>query len=185
MLLPATRLWFVSSLSLSRLLAALLFSSLAFQNAPVVLVASLYLFAMSSDLVDGYLARRLKAGTYFGRVLDLVSDKSLTIVSLLYAAARGIDLAPLALIATRDLIMIGMRIIIVDRTQLLPTSRTLGGLMSLLLWGNTLLLVLKHSNTRLQVANSIYWACALVFCWNLVVRLYRSRERITRALAAE
>ena len=54
---------------------------------------------MCTDLIDGYLARRLEAETYLGKVVDLISDKSMTIVSLLYAAARGISIFPLALIA--------------------------------------------------------------------------------------
>src|SRR3989442_9328400 len=85
----AATIWLVDSISLSRLLAALLFTSLAFQDVPVKLVAGIYIFAMCTDLIDGYLARRFKAGTYFGKVVDLVSDKSMTVVSLLYAAARG------------------------------------------------------------------------------------------------
>src|SRR2546425_8523176 len=139
------KIWLVQSISLSRLLAAILFASLAFQNVPLPLLLGLYLFAIVTDVIDGYLARKLKAATYFGKVLDLVGDKSLTIVSLLYAAARGISIAPLVLIATREVISIGMRMIIVEGTQLLPTSRILGGAMALALWGNTLFLVVAGS----------------------------------------
>src|SRR5947209_14112229 len=129
-----TRIWLVESISLSRLLAALLFASLVFQDVPIILVSAFYVFAMITDLIDGYLARKLKAETYFGKVVDLVSDKSLTIVSLLYAAARGINMLPLALIAIREVIMIGARMIIVEGTQLLPTNKILGGMMAFLLW---------------------------------------------------
>src|SRR5207245_1353451 len=107
-------IWLVESLSLSRLIAALLFAAVVFQSIPVAVPASLYIFAMCSDLLDGYLARKFEAETYFGKVLDLVSDKSMTIVSLLYAAERGVALLPLALIGTREVIMIGARLIVVE-----------------------------------------------------------------------
>lgn len=177
------RIWLVESLSLSRLLAALLFSAFVFQNVQLAIPAGFFLYAMCSDLLDGYFARRLEARTYFGKVLDLVSDKSLTIVSLLYAAARGIDMLPLAVIAIREIIMIGARLIVVDGTQLLPTNRVLGGLLWLLLWGNTLFLVVAGTHGgMIRIARAIYWACAIVFVLNLLVRVYVSAPRIKASL---
>ena len=79
----------MQSISLSRLLGALVFASLAFQNVPLWLVAAIYILAMCSDLLDGFLARRLAAISYFGKVLDLVSDKSLTIVSFTLCRRSG------------------------------------------------------------------------------------------------
>jgi phosphatidylglycerophosphate synthase len=179
---PAATIWLVDSISLSRLLAALLFASLAFQNIPLTLVAGVYVFAMGTDLIDGYLARRFKAGTYFGKVVDLVSDKSMTVVSLLYAAARGIDVFPLALIAVRDLIMIGARIIIVEDRQLLPTSKVVGGLLALMLWGDTLFLVLAPNPHLVRIANDIYWACSIIFTLNLLTRIWVSAGRIKSSM---
>lgn len=176
------RILVVESLSLSRLLAALLFASLAFQAVPLPLLAGIYIFAMCTDLVDGYVARKLTAETYLGKVVDLVSDKSMTIVSLLYAAARGVDLFPLAVIATREVIMIGARIIVVEGTQLLPTSKIVGGVMALFLWGNTLLLVLSNSASLVTVATRTYWVIATVFTVNLIVRIYVSGQRIKISL---
>jgi len=139
---------------------------------------------MSSDLIDGYLARRLCAQTYFGKVLDLVSDKSLTITSLLYAAARGIDLFPLALIATREVIMIGDRLITVEGKVLLPTSRVFGGIMALLLWGDTLFLVVVGKDL-FPAANATYWVCSAIFGVNLVARLYVGFQRLKVYSATE
>lgn len=179
---PAATIWLVDSISLSRLLAALLFACLAFQNVPLMVVAGIYVFAMGTDLIDGYLARRFKAGTHFGKVVDLVSDKSMTIISLLYAAARGIDVFPLALIAVRDLIMIGARIIIVEDQQLLPTSKIVGGVLALMLWGNTLFLVLAPSPQSERIANAIYWACGIIFTLNLLTRIWVSAHRIRSSM---
>jgi phosphatidylglycerophosphate synthase len=183
---PRAQIWLVECLSLSRLVAALLFAAVVFQGVPIAVPASLYVFAMCSDLLDGYLARKFEAATYFGKVLDLVSDKSMTIVSLLYAAERGIDLLPLALIGTREVIMIGARLIVVEGTQLLPTNRLLGGVFWLLLWGNTLFLVLSGSRVSLiRTANLIYWLCATVFVLNFIARVYVSAPRIRASLARD
>lgn len=186
MLSSSTRLWLVESISLARLMAALLFASLAFQDVPLTLLATLYALAMCSDVIDGYVARRLNAETYFGKVMDLVSDKSLTVVSLLYAAARGIDLTPLSLIATREIVVLGARLIVVNGSQLLPTNRLLGGLMALLLWGNTFFLVLSHRGEKIDSAiNIIYWVCALVFTVNLVARVYVSGSRLKASVTKD
>lgn len=178
-------IWLVQSVSLSRLLAALLFASLAFQQVPLWVLAWIYGFAMCSDLADGFLARRLRTGTYAGKVIDLVSDKSLTIVSLLYAAERGMDLLPLAVIATREIIMIGFRSIVVNETQLLPTSKAFGGLMALVLWTNTLFLVFQAETEWLETVNRVYWGCALVFFANLLIRIFRSRQRIIASVTRD
>jgi phosphatidylglycerophosphate synthase len=177
------RIGLVEAISLSRILAALFFSSIAFQNVPLAFLSGVYIFAMMTDLIDGYLARKLKAETYFGKVVDLVSDKSLTIVSLLYAATRGIDLPPLALIAVREVIMIGARMIIIEGTQLLPTNKILGGIMAFVLWGNTLfLLIASDSNKLIGIVNIIYWFCAIFYVLNLVARIYVSTQRIRVSL---
>ena len=179
MLLKTTKIWIVASISLFRLVAALVFASIAFKNVSTAGIAVLYFAAMASDVIYGYLARRLNAETYFGKILDLVGDKSLTVVSLLYAAGRGISIVPLALIGTREIIMIGARMIVVEGTQLFPTNRILGGMMWLLLWGNTVFLILAREDTRLVgIANTVYWICAIVFLANFVARIYVSAHRI-------
>lgn len=177
--------WLVESLSLMRLVAALLFASLAFQGVPMLLLASIYGFAMCSDLIDGYVARSLKATTYFGRVLDLVSDKSLTIVSLLYASQRGVSILPLALVAAREIIMIGARIVVIEGKQLLPTNKVFGGVLAFLLWGNTLFLVTSVSESRLRIVNVLYWTGAAILALNLVARVIKSSDRIKAALTRD
>ena len=173
----------VDLISLSRLVAGLLFTLLAFQRVPLALLAILYGLAIGSDLIDGYLARKLDAETHFGKVLDLVSDKSLSIVSLLYAAARGIVIFPLALIAAREIVMIGARLITVQDTQLLPTSKLFGGVMTTMVWGNTLFLLLTRDTPHMQeISQSIYWAGALISVLNIASRLYVSAQRIKISL---
>ena len=176
------RIWVVQSISIARIFATLLFVGLAFRNTRPLLLISVYAFAAVTDLIDGYASRRLNVVSDLGKVVDLVADKSLTAVSLLYAAASGVHVLPIALIATRDIVMIGMRLVVLDGDQLLPTNRLFGGMMATLLWGNTLLLVVAKENPQLFFwVNGTYWVCALIFGLNLVARLRASAGRIKKA----
>lgn len=175
----AAQIWCVQFITFFRIFASLLFASLAFQQIPISFLASIYCAAMLSDLVDGLLARRLQAESFGGKIADLISDKSLTVVSLLYAAERGASLPPLAIIGVREMIVLGARAIAVKGSQLLPTSRFFGGVMASLLWSNTLLLLFQRDRQSTgPITNDIYWGCAVVLGANLARRIYVSRQQI-------
>jgi len=171
----------VQSISIFRIVAVFVFVGLATNSTSQTLLTILYAFALISDVIDGYLARLFHVTSHFGRVMDLVADKSLAAVSLLYAAERGMPLLPLALIVARDIIMIGMRLVIVDGKQLLPTNRVFGGLMACLLGVNTLILLHTETQGSLRIASVGYWCLAVLFTANLVSRFYVSKERIKLA----
>lgn len=176
-------IWFVQAVSLSRLGFSLLFATIAFQNVPTLVVATIYFLAMGSDLIDGFAARKLEVSTYAGKILDLISDKSLTIVSLLYAAERGVSLLPLALIACREVVVLGLRAIVVQGTQLLPTNRSFGGSMAAIIWGNTFALLWVDMELDVpRLVHSIYWASSIVLSVNLGLRVCSSRHRVMAAL---
>jgi phosphatidylglycerophosphate synthase len=147
----------------------------------MALIAGIYVAAALSDVLDGLIARRLGSQGYFGTVIDLVSDKSLTIVSVLYAAVRGEPLVPLALIAVREIVVLGLRLVIVDESQLLPTSRIFGGVLAAVIWGNTLALVLDSRGAYMKATAAVYWIAAALFSINLAGRVSMSRRRIIAA----
>lgn len=176
----------IQLISVFRLFAALLFAMIAFQSYSIWIVIGIYLLAAISDVLDGFFARRLSLDSFAGKVIDLISDKSLTIVSLLYAAAREVTLFPLAVIAARDLITLGLRLIVINNVQLLPTSRIFGGWMAVLLWGNTILLILSNLyNSLYDIAVWNYWLCATIFAVNLILRFIIKREQIMDFLVME
>jgi phosphatidylglycerophosphate synthase len=162
-----------------RLVAGLLFATIAFQRVPLAFPVALYSAAMVSDLVDGLIARRGKAQSHFGRVLDLISDKSLTIVSLLFAAACAVPIFPLAFIGVREIVMLGARLITVGNRQVLATNRLFGGLMAAMLWGNTLALLIWRGMPDIRRGiEGVYWVSALIFMINLAGRIWESARRI-------
>jgi CDP-diacylglycerol--glycerol-3-phosphate 3-phosphatidyltransferase len=177
------RLAAVQAISICRLLGAVAFSAIAFQKFPLALVCGVYVVAAVSDLLDGFVARRLAVTSFAGGILDLVSDKSLTVVSLLYAAASGVAIFPLAVIGTRELISLGLRAVKVGGRPLWPTNRWFGGAMATALWGNTFLLILSEPDTTVtSITAGIYWAYAAVSLLNLAWRLFTIRRGIMRAL---
>ncbi|MGJ5175295.1 CDP-alcohol phosphatidyltransferase family protein [Bradyrhizobium oligotrophicum] len=176
----------IQAISIFRLLGAVLFTALAFQNVPPALLCGVYVVAAISDLLDGFVARKLAATSFAGGILDLISDKSLTVVSLLYAAAKGVPLFPLAIIGTRELISLGLRMVMVDGRALWPTSRWFGGTMTAVLWGNTFVVILRGPDKAVtSIAVGIFWGCAVVSFLDLARRLFSIRRHITRALAEE
>jgi phosphatidylglycerophosphate synthase len=172
------RQWLVTSLSFGRFVGSLAFACLAFQ-APVGFLSWLYAATAMTDLVDGALSRRLQVASYPGRVIDLIGDKALTATSLLYAAARGIDLLPLAAIAARDVLVLGARLIVVAGTPLLSTSRWFGAFLASCVWGATFVLIrLSDSSPIIGWVKSAYWIAGAFAGGNLAIRLYRARVRI-------
>jgi phosphatidylglycerophosphate synthase len=183
MRLRVRRILAVQLISISRLAAALVFSAIAFQPYPIVLVVGIYLVAAFSDLLDGFMARKLAVSSFAGTAIDLISDKALTVVSLLYAAAKGVAIFPLAVIAAREFLSLGLRLIEVNGKQLLPTSRLFGGAMAATLWGNTALFIVAGDDDYLRSwVTGIYWMSAGVLAVNFVWRLVVSRDRIMSVL---
>jgi len=177
------RIALVQAVSILRLAAAILFAALAFQEIEPLILVSIYCFAATTDIIDGSLARRLNVSSQTGLIIDLISDKSLTVVSVLYAAARGIDFLPLALIAVRELVILGFRAIQLNGKHILSTSKLFGGVMALMIWSNTVVLIVLHKNSQYEyIIGLMYWICAMTFIINLAHRLFNAKEKIVETL---
>jgi phosphatidylglycerophosphate synthase len=92
----------VNALSLSRIGLAMLFV-ICFQRKPGLLYVSagLWLVSLTTDLLDGYLARRWGVATVYGRFWDSLGDKSFYAGVIIAFNAQGflIPLISWALIA--------------------------------------------------------------------------------------
>jgi phosphatidylglycerophosphate synthase len=107
----------VNSLSLSRIGLALLFVVCFQRKAGLLYVsAALWAFALTTDLLDGYLARRWKVASPYGRFWDSMGDKSFYAAVIIAFNAQGF-LSPLiswALI-TREVTLYVTRIIFSEK----------------------------------------------------------------------
>lgn len=165
-----------------RVVGALVFASVAFQPISTSALLAIYILTASTDLADGFLARRWQQATFFGSIIDILSDKALTIVSLLYAAEHGIAFFPLAVIATREAVVLGMRAVVIDGRPVLATSRLFGAVLAIVLWGNTAALIALHSTPKQHLIEAVYWACAAAYAINLALRLHYASDRIRQGL---
>ena len=75
-----------------------------------LLILFLFILLSITDYFDGFLARKLKQETIFGKIFDPISDKVLSSVSLIYILTfENIILIPTLLIITREFIVSGTR----------------------------------------------------------------------------
>src|SRR6201992_1859741 len=82
-----------------------------------------FVIAGVSDWLDGFAARKLKAGSDFGRMLDPIADKVLVAVALMMLVAEGtftrynpttgalslLRLVPAVIILSREILVSGLR----------------------------------------------------------------------------
>jgi CDP-diacylglycerol--glycerol-3-phosphate 3-phosphatidyltransferase len=99
-------------LSISRLVATAAVFILVLINQPWAFLVGtvLFFFASITDLLDGYLARRMKVVSSFGVFLDLTADK--VFVSAILIALVQIGLVPswiVVIIVAREFLVTGLR----------------------------------------------------------------------------
>ncbi len=94
----------------------------------------LLITAITSDILDGYLAKKYKLTSTGGKLLDLFSDKYLNCISIIFLIIEQYSLLPLLLILTKEIFVLSFRSIQIDGDFLISTNRTIGGVMTGLLW---------------------------------------------------
>src|SRR5256885_13670424 len=115
----------VNALSLSRIGLAMLFV-VCYQRRAGLLYASfaLWVVALSTDLLDGYLARRWRVASSYGRYWDSMGDKSFYAAVIIAFNAQGF-LSPLiswALIA-REVALYVTRILFSEKLPNIEQTR--------------------------------------------------------------
>lgn len=128
-------------ISLYRAISILIFI-LFYKVIPNEISSFLLMTAISSDFLDGYLARKFHLTTTGGKLLGLFSDKYLNCISIIFLIIEQYRLLPLLLILTKEIFVLSFRSITIDGKFIIATNRTLGGIMSGALW----LAVFLHIN---------------------------------------
>jgi CDP-diacylglycerol--glycerol-3-phosphate 3-phosphatidyltransferase len=89
---------------------------------------AVFLVAMATDQVDGWLARRRGTSSSLGKLLDPVADKVLILAALVMLIAEGVAPAwMVALIVVREILVSGLRLAALERGVVLG-ARDLGRL---------------------------------------------------------
>ncbi len=151
-------------LSVLRLLLTpvILFYILCFRESFFLPLLGLYLFTVSLDFLDGFIARRMKQESELGRILDPLADKLLVLgvlIALTLKAEFPLWLA--LLIGARDLLIMLASFLLYRRRRIITTSILVGkvtfGTISVLMFvyildlsGQLDLLALKEFLTTLS-----------------------------------
>src|SRR3989344_3731788 len=95
-----------------------------------ILTALAYLLIVSTDLLDGYIARKRNEVSLFGKVMDPVADKVFVISVLLFLIEKGISPWLITIIIVREFLVMGLRVVSIDKgvyitPSLLSKSKTL------------------------------------------------------------
>lgn len=89
-----------------------------------VISAILYLIAVITDIIDGYIARKHNQITTIGKLLDSIADKMLLYSTLIILSTRGFvnPIIPIIVI-TCDVIIEGIKMGILSKGKVVPSLR--------------------------------------------------------------
>jgi CDP-diacylglycerol--glycerol-3-phosphate 3-phosphatidyltransferase len=107
--------------------------------------ALVFVLASATDLLDGYIARKMEQITSLGKLLDPIADKLLVISALILLVA--FERAPVILVillVCREMAITGLRVIASERGIIIPAER-LGKLKTFLQVVAVTLLILDPS----------------------------------------
>src|ERR1700753_2608227 len=114
-----------NAITMLRILLVPVFAVAFVMPGPGARIVAFLVFALAgiSDWLDGFAARKLKAGSDFGRMLDPIADKVLVAVALMMLVAEGdirqfnlttglhslLRLVPSLIILSREILVSGLR----------------------------------------------------------------------------
>ena len=101
-------IWLIPNLiTISRVLLLPLFIYFCFQENKTLETIVIYLILMFSDVLDGFLSRRLNQVSNLGKLLDPLSDKIVILgIAISLVWTKGFPLAYLIVLGIRDMILI-------------------------------------------------------------------------------
>jgi len=91
---------------------------------PVVAAVLVFLAASISDYYDGYLAKKYKAESNFGKIMDPIADKFLLLAAFYIFMDMGIiAFWMFAVILVREILVTGMRVVLIGRGLYLGAAK--------------------------------------------------------------
>ena len=141
---------------------------------------ALFLVAMATDQVDGWLARRRNQTSSLGSLLDPIADKILVLAVLVMLIEEGV--APgwmVAGIVAREFLVSGLRLAAIERGIVMP-ARDLGKLKT---WAQSVAAGLGGLAAAGAFDDSVAWwalLVALLLTWISGLDYARSAPRVLR-----
>lgn len=135
----------------------------------LVIAIILIVMAVASDVLDGYVARRLNQITDLGKLLDPVADKlGMGIFIIFIIIHRGFPLWSAGLLFLKDLLTLFAAIVMVKRKGFILMSNNWGKLNSCI-WAFTVVIYIA----RIQQLQSWFLILATVSVVNCIIQYLR------------
>lgn len=118
-----------NTLTILRILLVPVFAAALMLPGSTGRLASFAIFCLAgvSDALDGLAARKLRASSEFGRMLDPIADKILVAVALMMLVAsgvlHGVELIPALVILAREILVSGLREFLATVAVSVPVTR--------------------------------------------------------------
>ena len=85
--------------------------------------AIIFTVASLTDILDGYLARREKKVTVFGKVFDPIADKLLVLAALVILTEQGMLHSSITMfLVAREILISGFRIVMAEKGEVISAS---------------------------------------------------------------
>jgi CDP-diacylglycerol--glycerol-3-phosphate 3-phosphatidyltransferase len=141
---------------------------------------AVFVVAMATDQIDGWLARRRGISSPLGKLLDPVADKVLVLAALVMLIGEGVAPAwMVALIVVREILVSGLRLAAVERGVVLG-ARDLGRLKT---WAQALAATIAGLAAAGAWSDDVAWwalLAALVATWVSGLDYARVAPRVLR-----
>jgi CDP-diacylglycerol--glycerol-3-phosphate 3-phosphatidyltransferase len=145
---------------------------------------AVFIAAMATDQVDGWLARRQGGSSVLGSVLDPVADKVLVMAMLIMVLAAGAFPGwMVALIIVREFLVSGLRVAAIERGVVIP-ARDLGKLKT---WAQAVAATIGGFAAAGAWSTDVAWwalLVALLFTWVSGVDYARAAPGLLRSRPA-
>lgn len=146
--------------------------------------AGLALFAGVTDLMDGYLARKLNQVTEWGKILDPLADKvCMAAIALQLFIVGRIDTVLLAILLGRDIIILLASLLFAKKIKEVIPSNYVGKITVLVICFYVLGKMMYIDTTHPLLESVFYFSIIVLSVISLTVYAFRAIKMINKANA--
>jgi cardiolipin synthase len=98
------------------------------------LAVFLFLFSGLTDILDGYIARKYKMVTAFGKLADPIADKLMLITALILLSSKNIIFSPVTIIVAVKETLMGIGMIILKKRNIMISASWYGKLATVIFY---------------------------------------------------
>lgn len=139
--------------------------------------ASIFVLASFTDMLDGYLARRLNLVTTFGKFLDPIADKLLVCSALVCMVEMGNLASWMAIIMiSREFLISGFRIVAAEKGSVIAASLWAKIKTAMQMLMVTLVLLNIQNTVASAVCEFLKWLAVIFSVISAVDYIYKNRE---------